>query len=92
MSREELSNLRSLHDVSAEGLRGFQRKPMKFPVTIFDGGDPFKSGLVKDISEMGLCVKGIEVQLGEVKSFIIRLGAFGDSSTVVFFFRQGADG
>jgi hypothetical protein len=84
MSREELSNLRSLHHVSAEGLRQFQRKAMKFPVKIYDGGDPFKSGLVKDTSEKGLCVKGIESYPGEVKSFIIRLGAFGESSTIVF--------
>jgi hypothetical protein len=84
MSREELTNLKSLHDVSAEGLRQFLRKPMKFPVKIFDGGDPFKTGLVKDISEKGLCVKGIEAQLGEMKSFIIRRGVFGESSTIVF--------
>ncbi len=84
MSGEELSNLKSLYDVSAEGLRQFQRKPMKLPVRIFDGGDPFKSGLVKDISEKGLCVKELEAKVGEVKSFIIRLGSFGESSTIVF--------
>jgi hypothetical protein len=84
MSHEELSNLKSLYDASAEGLRQFERKPMKFPVKIFDGGDPFKSGLVKDISEKGLCVREIEAGVGEIKSFIIRLGSFGDSSTIVF--------
>lgn len=84
MSSEELSNLKSLYEVAAEGLRQFQRKPMKFPVKIFDGGDPFKSGLVKDISEKGLCIKEIEARIGEVKSFIIRLGSFGETSTIVF--------
>jgi hypothetical protein len=84
MSSGELSNLKSLYDVSGEGLRRFQRKPMKFPIRIFDGGDPFKSGSVKDISEKGLCVREMEARIGELKSFIIRLGSFGDSSTIVF--------
>jgi PilZ domain len=84
MSSEELSDLKSLYDASGEGLRRFRRKPMKFPIKIFDGGDPFKSGSVKDISEKGLCVREIEARIGEEKSFIIRLGSFGDSSTIVF--------
>ncbi len=84
ISKDELNNLQSLHDISVKGLRQFPRYPTKFPIKIFDGGDPFKGGVVKDISEKGVCVKGIEAQLGEVKNFIIRLGTLGAGSTIVF--------
>ncbi len=84
MSKEELSKLKSLHDNTVKGLRHFPRFPMKSPIKIFDGGDPFKGGVVKDISEKGVCVQGIEARVGEVKNFIIRLGSLGAESTIVF--------
>ncbi|MGB6065918.1 MAG: PilZ domain-containing protein [Desulfomonilaceae bacterium] len=84
MSTDELNELKSLHDVSVHGLRQFPRYPAKFPMKIFDGGDPFKGGLITDISERGVCVQGIQAEIGEVKNFIIRMGPFGANTTIVF--------
>ena len=84
LSKEELNDLRSLRDVSVKGLRQLPRYPMKSPIKIFDGGDPFKGGVIKDISEKGVCIQGIESQIGEVKNFIIRLGYLGAGGTIVF--------
>jgi hypothetical protein len=84
LSRKELNELRSLHDTSVSGLRKIRRRQLSSPLKIYDGGDPFKSGIVKDISEKGICMEGIQAELGEVKNFIIRLGLFGYSPTMVF--------
>jgi hypothetical protein len=84
LSKEELNDLKSLRDISVKGLRQLPRFPMKSPTKIFDGGDPFKGGLVKDISEKGVCIQGIEAQIGEVKNFIIRLGYLAAGGTIVF--------
>jgi len=84
VTSDELNNLKSLHELSVSGLRQFRRKRLNPPLKIFDGGDPFKSGAVKDISEKGVCIQGIETKVGDLKNFIIRLGDFGHSSTMVF--------
>jgi hypothetical protein len=84
MSNSELDQLKSLRDASIKGLRQLPRYPMKSPIKIFDGGDPFKGGVVKDISEKGVCIQGIEAQIGELKNFIIRLGYLGAGGTIVF--------
>jgi hypothetical protein len=84
MSKGELNDLKSLRDASVKGLRQLPRYPMKSPIKIFDGGDPFKGGVVKDISEKGVCIEGIEAQIGVVKNFIIRLGHLGADGTIVF--------
>ncbi len=84
VSKTELNDLRTLYDVSVKGLRKLSRKQPSTPLKIYDGGDPFKSGTVKDISEKGMCVEGIQAEIGDVKSFIIRLGMFGHSPTLVF--------
>ncbi len=84
LSKEELQDFKSLRDSSIKELRQLPRYPMKSPIKIFDGGDPFKGGVVKDISEKGVCIQGISAQIGEVKNFIIRLGSLGASSSIVF--------
>jgi hypothetical protein len=84
LSKEELNSLKSLRDITVKELRQFPRYPMKSPMKIFDGGDPFKGGVVKDLSEKGVCIQGIETEIGEVKNFIIRLGSFGATSSIVF--------
>lgn len=84
VTSDELNSLKSLHDISVSGLRRFCRKRLEPPLKIFDGGDPFKSGVVKDISEKGVCIQGIDAEVGDRKNFIIRLGDFGRTSTMVF--------
>jgi hypothetical protein len=70
VTSDELNNLKSLHDISVSGLRRFRRKRLNPPLKIFDGGDPFKSGVVKDISEKGVCIQGIQTEVGDLKNFI----------------------
>lgn len=84
MTKEELNSLESLHDVSVTGMRQFPRSPVKLPTHIFDGGSPDKAGHITDTSEKGICVQGIEAEVGQVKTFIIRRGPLGSRSTVVF--------
>ena len=84
VSKTELNDLRSLYDISVQGLRKFSRKRLSTPLKIYDGGDPFKSGIVKDISEKGMCLEGIQAEIGDIKNFIVRLGMFGHSPTLVF--------
>ncbi|MBI5251714.1 MAG: PilZ domain-containing protein [Desulfomonile tiedjei] len=84
LNKSELNDLRSLYDISVKGLRQFRRKQLSAPLKIYDGGDPFKSGIVKDISEKGICIQGIQAEVGDLKNFIIRLGLFGHSPTMVF--------
>jgi len=84
VSPEELNELHTLQDGSVKGVRRSLRCSLKFPIKIFDGGDPFKGGVVKNISRNGLCIQGMDAALGDVKTFVIRVGPFGASSAVVF--------
>ncbi len=58
--------------VSAEPeRRQLARRSPALQVAVRDGGKPDRSGTVKDISERGLAVRGIEAQVGEVKTLAI---------------------
>jgi hypothetical protein len=65
-------------------LRRTTRKRMYDPVWLYDGGDPFKRGRLRDISDTGICIEGIEAHVGERKTFIVRLGPSGRNSSFVF--------
>lgn len=85
LSQAELDGTTSLYQNGDEkSIRKIPRKRIKFPLRIYDGGNPFKPGLVMDISERGLCISGIDSMIGDVKSFIIRTGGRSDGSDPVF--------
>ena len=86
ITKDELAAQTALYKDTLElkGVRKWIRKSMVFPVRIYDSGNPFATGYVRDISEKGVCVEGIEAAVGEIKNFIVRSGAFGEGHTLVF--------
>ena len=86
ITKDELAAQTALYKDALElkGVRKWIRKTTVFPVRIYDSGNPFATGYVRDISEKGVCVEGIEAAVGEIKNFIVRSGAFGEGHTLVF--------
>ena len=86
MTKEELDTQKALYrdTVDLKGVRKWLRTPTTLPLRIYDSGNPFASGHVRDISEKGICVEGIEATVGEIKNFIVRSEAIGAGRTFVF--------
>ena len=86
ITKDELTAQTALYNDTLElkGIRRWIRKTTGFPVRIYDSGNPFATGYVRDISEKGVCIEGIEAAVGEVKNFVVRSGAFGEGHTLVF--------
>jgi Mor family transcriptional regulator len=86
LTKEELDTQKELYrdTVDLKGVRKWLRIPTAFPLRIYDSGNPFATGYVRDISEKGVCVEGIEATVGETKSFIVRSGAIGSGHAFVF--------
>jgi hypothetical protein len=84
-SKSELDDLESLYRSTIQAaIRSTKRKRLSVPLKVYDGGDPFKPGLVKDISERGVCIEGINAKIGDEKSFIIRCGSAASVVSVIF--------
>src|SRR5271157_1222861 len=62
ITKDELAAQAALYRDTADlkGVRKWLRKTATFPVRIYDSGSPFATGYVLDISEKGVCVKGLE--------------------------------
>jgi len=86
MTKEELNSQKALYSdaVDLKGVRKLVRTITTLPLRIYDSGNPFATGYVRDISEKGVCIEGVEAAVGEVKNFIVRSGAFGAGHTFVF--------
>ena len=86
LTKEELDAQKSLYRdiVDLKGVRKWPRTPTTLPVRIYDSGNPFATGYVRDISEKGICVEGIEATFGEIKKFIVRSEVSGAGHTFVF--------
>jgi len=86
MTKEELNSQAALYRDTADlkGVRNWLRTTTTFPARIYDSGSPFATGCILDISEKGVCVKGIEAVVGEVKDFIVRSDAFEQGQKLVF--------
>ncbi len=86
MTRKELNAQAALYRNTADlkSVRNWLRTSTTFPVRVYDSGSSSAMGCVLDISEKGVCVKGIGTFVGEVKDFIVRSGAFGHDQKFVF--------
>jgi hypothetical protein len=86
ITQVELDILLNLYGESAgaTGLRKVPRKRISYSLWVYEGGDPFEPGLIRDISEKGVCIDGIRTQIGERKTFMVRLGPLEGHSTFVF--------
>lgn len=84
-SKSELDERENLYPSTlAESLRQVPRKRVKTPLSIYEAHNPFVPGIVRDMSEKGVCIEGIKAYPGEVKNFIIRSGLTLGGGTVVF--------
>ncbi len=86
ITKEELNGQAALYRGASDlkGVRNWLRTTTTFPARIYDSGSPFATGCVLDISEKGVCVKGIETVVGQVKDFIVRSDAFESGQKFVF--------
>jgi hypothetical protein len=84
-SKAELGALENLHYTpGGKFIRQLPRKPVRYPLHIFQNDDPFHPGLVKDVSRKGVCIEGIDFGVADEKCFIIRTGSFSRQISVVF--------
>ncbi len=86
ITKEELNAQAALYEGTADlkGVRNWLRTTTTFPARIYDSGSPSATGCILDISEKGVCVKGIETVVGEVKDFIVRSDAFEQAQKFAF--------
>ena len=86
MSKVEFAELPNLYEDASDlkDIRQAPRKRMTDPVWLFDNGNPFLKGRLLDVSDTGVCVEGIKTRIGEVKTFIVRVGLSGRNSSFVF--------
>jgi hypothetical protein len=86
MTRRELNSMTTLdqNPGGVEGVRRTIRKISPFPLRIYDNAHPFATGYVRNVSETGLCIEGIEASVGDVKGLIVRLGSSDRTATLVF--------
>ncbi len=84
LDNTELSESRNLYQIpDASTLRNVPRRRITTPLSIYENDNPFVPGVIKDLSETGICIEGIQSEIAQEKCFIIR-GGFGNAVTVVF--------
>lgn len=64
--------------------RDFPRIELDFELSIHDAKRPDLIGLVEDVSERGMRIRGIETRVGEVKTFAVPAGKYEQISPFAF--------
>ncbi|GAH79090.1 unnamed protein product, partial [marine sediment metagenome] len=64
--------------------RRFPRKRIRYPLLVCDAESPEVKGFVRDISEKGIAVEGIEAGRGDLRALMIRSNELSDTSTFEF--------
>lgn len=77
-----VTNLRKQSDVSE--MRSTPRNYLVFTTSVYDAHDASISGVINDISESGLQVEGISVEVDESRSFVIRSDVFTVGAPITF--------
>jgi len=62
--------------VPEESVRIFDRKKLDLPLTIYERDNPDVRGVILDMSERGVGVRGLEASVGDVKTFVIAADEF----------------
>jgi hypothetical protein len=82
---EVRDRLPSFHELSdGDDRRLLKRRFVLFSFPVYVADDLAEEGLVNDITEKGLQVSGIKVDVGESKSLLIRADEFADIYPFVF--------
>jgi hypothetical protein len=64
--------------------REFVRHDVDFEVPVYEASRPEIQGMVRDISEQGVSVAGIEANVGDIKTLVVLGDEFGDFSSFEF--------
>jgi hypothetical protein len=75
-------NTRSLRHM--RNSRRFQRKRIQYPLVVCDAETPELKGFVRDISEKGIAVEGIEADRGDLRALAIPSNELAETSTFEF--------
>lgn len=70
--------------VLTDELRDFPRRYLAVTVPIYERIRPEAKSLLVDITERGIGIRGIEAQVGEVKSFVISMKSFSGVDDIYF--------
>lgn len=86
ISPEELYEKYPLYEstLSIEEMKRIVREPLTYAVPVTEAEYQQIEGTVRDITEKGVCVRGIDTQLGETKTFIIDASEFVDVGPFIF--------
>ncbi len=86
ISAEELYEKYPLYEstLSIEEMKRIVREPLTYPVPVREADYQEVEGTVRDITEKGVCIRGIQTLLGETKTFIIDAREFVDVGPFVF--------
>ncbi len=69
---------------AGQQMRSVPRNYIFFTIPIYDANDPRVVGVVNDLTEKGLQVAGIPVQVDESRTFLIRPGVFPVETPLAF--------
>ncbi|MBI5250350.1 MAG: PilZ domain-containing protein [Desulfomonile tiedjei] len=86
LQKRELSDKPSLYRDSEvlHQIRRLPRTQVRFPLQVWDFGQPYSNALIRDISEKGLCTVGISSLPDKSLLLQLRSGQFDDWNTFGF--------
>jgi hypothetical protein len=70
-----------LDELAQEKLRASKRHKLDFEAPIYEMKNPRLIGAIRDVSQLGIGVKGIEAEAGEAKTLVILGDDFGEYGT-----------
>ncbi len=74
----------SYQELPPDRLRRSERHAPHFYVPIYASGEPEIVGSVRDVSQHGISVKGIQAEVGETRTLVIPGDCFGEFGKVIF--------
>lgn len=86
LNQRELDSWSTLnHEITViRGVRQDARLTIDFPLRVQDCDHPYKQGIVRDLSQRGIGVSGINARVGETRTLVVRLNGIADCSSVRF--------
>ncbi len=70
--------------IDVDDIRALQRYKVEFPLPIYESENPESSGIVSDITVMGVGIKGLTTEVGDIKEFLIPADQFFPVDPVEF--------
>jgi hypothetical protein len=86
LNQRELDRWSTLnHEITViRGVRQDARLTIDFPLRVQDCDHPYKQGIVRDLSQRGIGVLGINARVGDTRTLVVRLNGIADCSSVKF--------